>query len=69
MLPNDLLLAKEASQRQRDIMLVKAKRLLDGRDFKLTDPKDLFLNNDARDGLFAENCKKFSKAYLEKVIL
>ena len=49
------MLAKEASQRQRNIMLVKAKRLLDGRYFTLTDPKDLFLKNDARHSKSDEN--------------
>ena len=53
--PYELLLDKEASERQRDIMIVKAKRLLDGRDFILTDFKDLFLKNYARHDKSDEN--------------
>jgi hypothetical protein len=56
MQPYDFLLAKEASDRQRDIMIVKLKRLLDGKTFQLTDlANDLFLKNDQRNGVDVEN--------------
>ena len=67
MQPYNYLLAKEASERQRDIMIVKTKRLLDGKTFQLTDfSNDVFLKNDQRNGGEVENhIELFKSMFIE----